>query len=85
MISEEILRLIPFIERASKEIDFKSLNHRWDTVKKRKVLRKEERCNEKTPKEGSKKVALRLHKKLIERGLTPNLNANFYAKAYIHP
>ena len=73
MNSEEILRLIPFIEDASKEIDFKSLNHRWDTVKKRKVL----------IKEGSKKVALRLHKKLIERGRTPNLNANFYAKAYI--
>ena len=81
MNGEEILRLIPFIEKSSDQIDFKSLNYRWDTVKRRKVLRKEERSN-KTSKEGSKKVALRLHGKLIKRGLTPNLNANFYAKGY---
>ena len=83
MTPEDILRRIPWIEKASNEIDFKSLNYRWDTVKRRVVDRKDARINEKTSKEASKKVALRLHKKLIGRGRTPNLNANFYAKAYI--
>ena len=80
MNPEEILRRIPWIEKASNEIDFKSLNYHWGKVKRRVV----ERRDEKSSKEASKKVTLRLHKILIQRGVTPNLNANFYAKAYLH-
>ena len=84
MNPEDILRRIPWIEKASKEIDFKSLNYRWGTVKRRVVDRRDARRDEKASKEASKTVALRLHKKLMERGRTPNLNSNFYAKASIH-
>ena len=84
MNPEDILRRIPWIEKASNEIDFKSLNNHWGKVKRRVVERREERRDVKSSKEASKKVTLRLHKKLIQRGGTPNLNANFYAKAYLH-
>ena len=86
MNSEEILRRIPWIEKASNEIDFKSLNHFWGTAKKKKrvVDRRTAIKESKASKEASKTVVLRLQKKLIERGKTPNLDANFFAKAYIH-
>ena len=84
MNPEDILRPIPWIEKASNEIDFKSLNYRWDTVKRRVVETRDKIRDEKASKEASKTVTLGLHKKLMERGRTPNLNANFYAKAYIH-
>ena len=48
--------------------------------KKRWVERGDERVENKKPlKEVSKTVAARLQKKLIKRGKTPNLGANFFA------
>ena len=47
--------------------------------KKRSVERRDKRVENKKPsKEASKTVAARLQKKLIERGKTPNLGANFF-------
>ena len=61
------------------EIDFKKFNNYLGKVKRRKVERREERVkNMKISKEASKTVASRLQTKLIKRGRTPNLNANFY-------
>ena len=46
-------------------------------IKSRKVERNDERVkNIKISKEANKTVALRLRKKLIERGRTPNLGSN---------
>ena len=46
--------------------------------------RRDEGRDAKSSKGPSKTVAFRLQRKLMERGRTPNLNANFYAKAYLH-
>ena len=49
-------------------------------MKSRKVKRRHKRAKTfKLSKEASKTVALRLRKKLIDRGRTPNLGSNFYA------
>ena len=68
------------------EIDYKSLNNDFIKIKRRKVERREESGKNicKKSKEASKTIAFRLQKKLIQRGKTPNLNANFYAKSYLH-
>ena len=84
MNPEEITRQM-IGEDCNDEIDFKSLNNHWVKQKRRKVERNlESGKNIKRSKEASKTVTFRLHKKLIERGRTSNLNANFYAKACLH-
>ena len=47
---------------------------------KRRYLEREDKKirNEKVPVEDTKKVAMRLRKKLIERGKTPNLDGRFF-------
>ena len=62
MNSEEILRRIPWIEKASNEIDFKSLNHFWGTAKKRVVDRRAAIKESKASKEASKTVTFRLQR-----------------------
>ena len=80
MTPEEIARRLVGVDKDN-QIDYKSFNNYLDTkIKSRKVDRNNERVkNIKSSKEVSKTVALRLRKKLIERGRTPNLDANFYA------
>ena len=58
----------------------------YTKIKRRKVERREESGKNicRKSKEASKTIAFRLQKKLIQRGKTPNLNANFYAKSYLH-
>jgi len=62
-------------------IGFKRLNNILSTKgKNRSVERRDKRAEKKKPsKEASKTVAMRLQKKLIERGKTPNLGANVFA------
>ena len=81
MTPEEIGRRLVGVDKDYHEIDFKSLNNHCGKIKRRFVERNDERIiRAKISKEASKTVALRLQKKLIEHGGTPNLNANFFAQ-----
>ena len=73
------------------EINYKLFNNNYTKIKRRKVKRREEKIGEESDKniyrkskEASRTVAFRLQKKLIQRRKTPSLNANFYAKSYLH-
>ena len=78
MNGEEISRRF-MVGEDCHEIDFKKFNNYIGKFKRRKVERREELFkNMKTSVESNKTVAYRLRMKLIERGRTPNLNANFY-------
>ena len=82
MTPEDISRRLVGVDKDNNQIDYKSFNNYLDTkiIKSRRVERNDERVkNIKSSKEVSKTVAFRLRKKLIERGRTPNLGANFYA------
>ena len=52
---------------------------------KRRYLEREDKKirNTKAPVEDTKKVAMRLRKKLIERGKTPNLDGRFFLEKLI--
>ena len=52
---------------------------------KRRYLEREDKKirNEKVPVEDTKKVAMRLRKKLIEPGKTPNLDGRFFLEKFI--
>ena len=57
---------------------------RIKSIKNRKEERIEDKIvKKKLSKECDKKVAYRLQKKLIDRGKTPNLGANFFALSNI--
>ena len=72
---------IRMIKTDDSGIDLKRFNNILSiNGKKRSVERRDKKVEKKKPsKEASKTVAMRLQKKLIERGKTPNLNANFFA------
>jgi len=79
MTPEEVA--IRMIKTDDSGIDIKRFNNILSiNGKKRSVERRDKKVEKKKPsKEASKTVAMRLQKKLIERGKTPNLNANFFA------
>ena len=80
MNREEIARRLVGVDKDDNQIDYKSFNNYGTKIKSRKVDRRDERVkNIKLSKEASKTVALRLRKKLMDRGRTPNLGANFHA------
>ena len=81
MTPEEITRRLVGVDKDNNQIDYKSFNNYLGTkIKSRKVERRDERVkNIKLSKEASKTVPLKLRKKLMDRGGTPNLDANFYA------
>ena len=61
-------------------IDLKPFNNHFANFKKRKVEREDKRMeSRKLPIECTKKVAMRLQKKLLFSGKTPNLGPNFFA------
>ena len=79
MNPDEIARRMIGLDNS--EVDFKRFNNIFSiNGKKRFVERGEKRfVNKKPSKNDSKTVAARLQKKLIERGKTPNLGANFFS------
>ena len=82
MSPEEIARRLVGVDKDNNQIDYKSINNYLNTkiIKSRKVEINDNRAKNITlSKEARKTVALRLRKKLIERGRTPNLGCNFYA------
>ena len=61
----------------------KFYNH-FGKQKRRYLERKDKKIrNTKAPVEDTKKVAMRLRKKLIERGKTPNLDGRFFLEKLI--
>ena len=79
MTPEEVA--IRMIKTDDSGIDIKRFNNILSiNGKKRSVERGDKKVEKNKPsKVASKPVAMRLQKKLIERGKTPNLNANFFA------
>ena len=81
MTPEEIGRRL--LEDCNEFDGVKFYNH-YGKQKRRFLERNDERIRRtKISKEASKTVALRLQKKLIERGGTPNLNAKFFVEPYL--
>ena len=62
-------------------IDFKKFNNIYPLNNKKRPIERNGKKAEKirTSKESSKIVAVRLQKKLIQRGKIPNLDSNFFA------
>ena len=82
MNPEEIARRLLNVDKDNNQIDNKIFNNYSNRkyIKTRKILRNDTKLeNRKYSIEAHKKVALRLRKKLIESGKTPNLDAKFYA------
>ena len=66
------------------EFDCIKFHSSFEKPKRRHVERENKKIrNTKLPVEDTKKVALRLRKKLIERGKTPNLDGRFFLERFI--
>ena len=65
--------------------EFDSIKFNHFGKQKRRYLEREDKKlrNAKVSVENTKKVAMRLQKKLIERGKTPNLDGRFFLEKFI--